>query len=48
MNAYHLSVPCPYCRAGRHQPCRNTMSLIPLKANDVHQARIESAEGTEF
>lgn len=43
--SHHLSVPCPYCRAERHQPCRHTM--LPGHPCDTHQARIDTETSTD-
>jgi hypothetical protein len=42
MNAFYLTVPCPYCLADRGQPCRHMM-LDNHPVTDIHQARMESA-----
>jgi hypothetical protein len=41
-----LSVVCPYCRAERHEPCRDTVRNVPL---DVpHPTRVAYAEDVLF
>jgi hypothetical protein len=47
MDDLALSIPCPYCGADRHQPCRQTM-LDGRPVTETHKLRQEYAEGTPF
>ena len=50
MNLSHpaYSVPCPYCGADRHQPCRHTMLPDRPVQDEPHPTRIAYAEEVPF